>query len=327
MEHVVLPVQGQLDTANPVTNRADGTLVEAIDVSPLWWGPRFGFTQQTWPNRVAGCYLFDGTDGYVSCVMRSKQQFNLPTAWTLDVVFRPTLVSHSTDVSVPIFQWDLNGVEAIGLYILANGESSGNRRKIRATVTPTSAPGVAGSGVTITGTTQQSVGTSMLNTHHARLVRNGANLTLTVDNLTEATSTSLSATQRHEAAVAASTSCTAYLATGRGIATGANHLFNGRIMRTLLRVGAATDPAKGFRDFQFPEHPSVRFCQRGIYGMDLSSFTGTLGISSSGTTLDTETPAPWSGSPVQGGTYWKDSRGRGWNVVVTEGNLYWRRVH
>lgn len=331
MQHIELSVSGKLDTANPSTNRAPGTLLEATDVAPLWWGPRNGFTQQTWLQTTGFfVWLFDGTSDLIDYKMRSQQQFNLATKWTLDVVFRANTIGHSADATVPIFQWDLNGIEAIGLYILAGGSAAGDQRKIRAIVTPTSSPAVAGTPATLTGTTQVIVGTSMQSTHHARLVRDGANLTLTVDNMAEASSSSFSAVQRHEAAVIASTVCHAYVGTARGLATGGNHLFSGRICSAILRAYAASDATKGMRDPSFVRTQATRFAlcgyrtgragnqEQSLFGGDFA----TNPASFSGESL----ASPWFLTRVQGGTYFRDIYGHTWDSVMKGGLVYSRRV-
>lgn len=335
--HPPLPVQGALDTSGPIGSRPAGTLVEATDLDTLSWAPRHGFTQRSWVYRAPaasfpnhGLPVFDGTLGYGSTVMRVKEQYNLGTKWTLDVVFRPETVTHSSDAAVPIFQWYL-GFEAIGLYLVAGGAVSGAQRKLQLLVTPTSAPGVAGTTSTLTGTTQLSVGTALVNTHHVRAVRDGATLTLTCDGVQEAEATNLSAAQRHEASATVATSATAYLGTASGLATGATHLFKGRIARALLRSSAATDATKGMRDFSFPKSPGVRFahCGRMTYSglgqIEESSFGAPLRWS--GMTFENVTePAPWFETPIQGGTYFVDSLGRAWNVVVCGGWIYARRA-
>jgi hypothetical protein len=333
---VPLPVQGALDTSGPVSTRPPGTLVEAIETDVIAWRPRDRLTQKSWPYQHATAFpnpstpIFDGTNGYGSCTMLAKRQFNLPTAWTLDIVFRPTSVTHSSDATVPVFQWWLNGVEAIGLYLKAGGAVAGDRAKLVAVVTPTSSPGVAGTAVTLTGGTQLSLGATLTKTHHVRLVRSGKSLALTADGVSEASSTSFSATQRHEAGAGVTVAATAYLGTASGLATGANHLFNGRIMRTLLRTGAGTDVTKGMRWFAFERSQAVRFSQLGTPSggssdVERSLFSGT--INWSGVTAENVTePAPWYPSGIQAGTYFVDSRGRGWNYVMAGGATFWRRA-
>ena len=331
---VVFPVNGPLNTTDPMTNRPPGTLVEATDAALRWLGPRRGMTQKTWVYQANSgtnypdpeVPIFDGNNGHGTCTMRAKRQFNLPTQWTLDTVIRPSGVSHSSDVNLLIFQWDLNGIEAIGLYIKGGGAPSNAQRKLYAVVTPTSSAGVGGSAVTLTGTTQISVGTAIENTHHVRLVRDGASLVLTCDGVTEASSSSLSASQRHEAGTAVSVACHAYLA---GTSTGGNHLYAGRIYRTLLRTGAATDTTKGLRDFSFPSSQAVRFAQYGYdsVGSDLEFSPFRNAISWSGmTSSNVSEAAPWFQPGVQGGVYHTDVRGQSWNVVVAGGSIFWRRA-
>lgn len=329
MQHVELPVSGRLDTANPSTSRPPGSLVEAIETAHLWWGPRPGFTQQTWPTRSATGYVLDGTNDYFDLYMRSQQQFNLPTKWTLDVVFRPTEVTHSSDTYVPIFQWYLSGVATIGIYLVAGGSLSGDQRKVRALVTPTSSPGVAGTSLDITGGTQVSVGTAVENVHHVRLTRDGDTLALRVDNVADATSTGLVAAQRHEAAVAASTVCHAYLGFASGLALGANHLFKGRIHTAVLRAGVVgTDATKGLRPFAFSRAAGIRLAYFGnmnggnndqsLFGNDFTTKPATTEAESNG--------RPYWLEPIQGGAHFVDAFGKPWNAVMTGGALLFRRV-
>ncbi len=333
--HVPLPVQGALDTSGTPSTRAPGTLLEAIDVDLRSWAARRGFTQRTWVYRApAGSFpnpqtvVFDGTNGYGTVAMGSTRQFNLGTRWTFDLVFRPTSVTHSSDATVPLFQWWLNGIEAFGIYLKAGGAASGDRAKLVAVVTPTSSPGVAGTPVTLTGVTQLSLGATLTKTHHVRLQRVGAALTIVADGVAEASSTSFSATQRHE--MLTGSTATAYVGAANGLATGANHLFNGRVFRALLRSGAASDVTKGMRDFSFQGGSGAHFVLHGKCLTTLGQFERSpfqAPLTWSGTSFEDVTePAPWYSSGVQGGAYFVDKLGRAWNCVIAGGTLYAKRV-
>lgn len=333
--HVPMPVQGALDTNGPVSNRVPGTLVEATDLDTLAWAARRCLTQKSWVYRCpSGTFpnpkvpTFDGTSGYGSVVMRPIQQVNLGTRWTLDLVFNPEAVSHSADATVPLFQWWLSGIEAIGVYLRAGGAPGSAQRKLVAVVTPTSAPGVAGTPVTLSGTTQLTVGALQGTVHHARLVRDRGSLALLADAVTEATSSSLSAAQRHE--VGSGTVGTCYLGTASGVGLAGNHLFKGRLLRALLRSGAATDPTRGMRDVSFHGGPG---CHLLVHGKMLTTFGQREGspyqseLSWTGMTHEDVTePAPWFSSGIQGGCYFVDSLGRGWNVVAAGGTIFAKRA-
>ncbi len=336
MQHIRLPVEAPLDTSMPDTNRPPGTLVEATDVSTFVWGPRYGMTQQTWPIYGVtpipfggATYAFDGTNDFADFRMRAPEQYNLGTRWTLDIVFRPESVTHSSDSTVPIFEWSLAAVSAIKVMLVAGGGSGANQRKVKVIVTPTSSPGVAGTAVTLDGTTQVSAGTTLADVHHIRVTRDGATLTLYVDGVQEAQSTSISATQRHEATVGATTLAHAYIGMSNGLAAAGNHYFKGRVHAILLRSALATDVTKGARDFEFGKLAGTHFHFTGTtvsFPDDLSSFQNAIFSYSATSTSSEIASRPWYLNRVQGGAHFRDSTGRVWNAVMIGGYIGFRRV-
>lgn len=327
---ISLSVAGRLDTANPRTNRPDSTLVEATDLAHRFWGPRRRLTQRTWAYKIPSAsypnpqtWIFDGNNSQVTGAMRTREQFNLPTAWTVDLIIRPSGVSHSADVNLPILRWDFGAsLYAFEVGIKGGGASAGSQRAIYATVTPTSSAGVAGTTRTLTGTTQQSVGTALKNTHHIHLVRDGATATLSVDGVQEAQATNVSATQRHESSTGVTGSVSALLAAGTG---GGNHLYAGRILAAVVRVGAFTDPLTSFRDLAAMRHSCTRFAVYGVSTRDHSLYDTPLTASSTTQENVTE-PSPWFSPAIQAGAYYVDIFGTAWNAVLIHGTLTWRRV-
>jgi hypothetical protein len=199
---------------------------------------------------------------------------------------------------------------------------------MRATIVSTSTPGVASTTATLTGTTVFTVGSTVQKTLHTRIVRNGASITMSVNGVTEASTASFSATERHEMATAATTAGHAYIA---GTNVGGNHLYAGRVLSIVLRAGAATDVTKGLRGFAFTRHPNVHFALAGYMTadvsvmQDLSSYHGQI-VWSSLVPASVTDAASWYQTPVQGGSWFRDYRGRVWNVVVAGGTTWWRRV-
>lgn len=326
-----------MDTANPATNRAPGTLLDSTDTDHSWWGPRTTFTQQSWPYLSVASFpnrrtpIFDGTDSYIYGVIRNRHQHDLPSAWTLDMILRPTTVSHSVDTSVDTFAWTIGGAVMINLELNANGSAANDRRKFVVQVTPTTSAGVAGTTTTITGATQVTVGTDVEQVHHVRVVRDGPSLYLYVDGVLDASTTSAAnlGTYRHEGAAGQPTG-TVVIGT---INVGGNHGFSGRVFQTVLRAGADfSSPKSGLRDYMFNSTRDVRFA---LYGSQGAASVGNIYESSPfhlGLTLSTLTfgtiiqPNPWAMSSVQGIRHFSDFYGRSWNAVMAGGTLYWTRI-
>lgn len=344
LQHIILPVQGQLDTAMPVSNRAPGTVVEAVEGHPLYIGPRPGFTQQTWPYESSASFpnsrtlVFNGNTSYAVARMHTKQQYNLGTAWTIDVVFRPTSVTHSADAEVPVFVWALfyntgpTDPFDIRIALQAGGAAAADQRKVVAYVTTTSAPGTLDVRKLLSGTSQLSVGTTIDKTHHVRLARNLQNIYLYVDGTLE-DSYLVTGTSRTEAPIGPSSTYYGQVYLGADTsASGGNHYFNGRIYAASLRSGFHTDVTKGWRDWSFTTHPSCHFAVTGnnfTTGADVeeSSVYKSVIHNSNVTVESVSQPAPWQQSRVQGGTFFVDRRGRSWNYVLSGGTLFWRRVY
>lgn len=334
---IPLPVDGPLDTANPATNRPAGVLVEGTDLAHRWIGPCRGLTQQTWAYQGAAnrfmnprVPVFDGTNSQITGTLRSPLQYNLPPVWSLDVVFRPSGVSHSGDTTLSIFKWVVNSITVIDLVILGGGSPAQDQRKIRATVTGITSGGAAGTTAIVDGTSQLSVGTSLTNVHHVRLQRNGT-VDLYVNGVLEDQDTFSPTTEAHTLyQPAVTTTGTVTLAAGT---TAGNHLYAGRIHSSVLRSGVWGDVTKGLRDNSFVKTPAVHFATLGRGGAttltqarDQSLFDTAL-TESSLTSEDLSEPAPWVLPAVQGASSFTDYFGTPWNVVYAGGVMYCDQVN
>lgn len=326
-----LSVRGALDTENPISDRDPGTLVTALDLGHKWWGPRHGGKSFGHPHNLTAADLprpgtlvgFGGAGSYVVGPFVSPDQRDLGTQWSLDLVFRADSVNHDTFDEALIFQWVLKTtattIKAITVGIRGTS-AGGDERKIRATITPTSAADTAATTKTLDGTTQLTVGTDQEDRHHVRLVRDGATATLFVNGVSEATASGMSRSNGHEGSSTV----------GQWVLGDAtNPYFKGRIYYVRLRDGVFdTYPLRAYPEPAFPRTQTTKLqvAGSGTGGIvdDLSLFQSE-GVET-GTSAESE-PDQWPLlTPVQAINHYTDLKGRVWNVVICGGMIYYQRL-
>jgi hypothetical protein len=192
-----LDVRGELDTSYPISDRPHGTLVEAKDLSPRFWGPRRGsqsFTRIWEGPGTASLYdlvTFNDSSGASTALGsgHDTQYIDLGTKFTIDLMFRLDGGLGSDFGMLYGF-----GNESYGyVTIFVRGDGQGTNVMCADLVTsPTRS--TQASVVSLTGTTVVGAGTAAVNRQHVRLVRDGATLTLYYGGKVEATSSAVSAT-------------------------------------------------------------------------------------------------------------------------------------
>ena len=337
---IPMDTRAPLDTSNPKTNLAPGTLVTAQDCGFRWWGPRKGSKQVAQANSLDPASTpplvpgpmdsplsFDGDQDYVQGIMSSVQQYDLPRSWTLDVVFRVDTIANTSGFSqIPIFRWSFTDFNPIDVS-LNRTTAPYSEREILATIVPTSSPGVAGPSTILNSGTQYTVGTDPEDVHHVRVVRDGSTAKLIVNGTLVDTETGLNALRPHQAG-----SKEAFWSIGQ-VSDLNNISFSGTFFRALLRIGAYDDTTTGMHDFLLTRSKAVRLAIAGSSGAgehallvrDYSVYEAhgaVTGASVSGTPLVN----PPFMAPIQGCSPFTDRQGRTWNFVMCGGTLYWQRV-
>ena len=326
-----LDTRAPLDTSNQISDRAPGTLVVALDVGHRWWGPREGGKSITQPHdmptvdkpRSQTHSSFDGASTYVHGPFVSSDQRDLGVRWTLDIVFSADSVDHGAFDEAIIFKWvvktSATAVDAITVGL--RGTSAGSaERKIRATITPTTAADTPGTTKTLDATTQLTVGTDEEDRHHIRLVRDGKTATLYVNGTSEATASGMSKRNGHVGSADV----------GRwemGNAAAPN--FKGIIFYAALRDGVYENADRGYPMAVFPRSGTFRLLADPI-NLAASTMTdhslyrahGPVFGDASGGPQDSH-PHP---TPVQGMATFTDIKGIVWNVVICGGMMYTKRV-
>lgn len=337
LQPVRIDPTGKLDATNPASGLPAGTLIEAVDTASRWLGPRRGslaYTHaRTYPTSArrpwAASMAFDGNNDYTSDVMDVDTQRDMGTRWTLDVGFDPYDFSLGayTEAQICGFRID-NTIWAVRVYLLGPG-SGGNTRKIKVSVTPTSSRGVAGTTVSITGATQITLEPAVGKIfghyrHDVRVVRDGANLYLYVDGVLDASATTLSATQPHQGTAGQSGKW--FICNDTPL--GSNDLFRGEVYWFTIRDGVyQTNIKRNRTDLSHPWAKDVRLhvvCSSShgsAQGNDHSRFGRHDLPAPTGNTI----LYPFLGR-VQGLGHFTDREGRGWNVALVGGVLYWLRT-
>lgn len=333
MARILIPLdtRARLDSANPPTDRPPGTLVTALDVGSRWWGPRLGGKSFSNPHnmpsgdepRGQSVTTFDGAGAYVTGAFQSPEQRDLGTRWTLDIVFSADSVNHATFDEAIIFKWttktSATAIDAITVGIRGTS-AGGSERTIRATITPTSSPDVAGTTKTLDSTTQLTVGTDEQDRHHIRLVRDARTARLYVNGASEATAGGMSKSNGHVGSADV----------GQWeLSSGAAPNFKGIVYYATLRDGVYGNPERGYPMPVFPRADAFRVA---IDGMAQGTATvpdhslyrahGTP-LNVGATSAPDQHPYP---TPVQGMASFTDIKGRAWNVVVCGGMVYYRKV-
>ena len=344
---VVLPVTAPLDTAWPATNRPQGTLVSAIDVGHRWWGPRRGAKAFTWIGRLspdtyqpgpagASWYSFDGTNTYIKGET-TKEQGDLGTQWTLDLVFHPT-ENRAVNAAVAVLRWKIdNAIDAIdvGFY----GSTHAKAGKVYATVVATSSPGVPQGPATLESTTALTFNSSAIASGKSvrvflRLVRDGGTLTLYILGPFQQTVT---ATYPELAKPYGSVGTFGqhgawFLGTDAGL--GGNATFKGHVLRAVLRSGIYASRPR-IVEHTYPRGPDVLYAftpwrvitatGKQDYVTDQSSF-GTHGfVNAPGSAAPSEVGFPWA-KKVQAVGSFTDRSGVATSVVMVGGVLYFQRM-
>lgn len=329
-QYIGLSTTAPLDTANPSTDRAPGTLTLARDLNHRYWGPRVGSTAVDHPrdHSHTPCgpgepYESNGTGGIGVQAFTHGDQRDLGTTWTLDVAFRAIDLSHTAKTLVQIFEWRLSAaLQAIEVYIKGPG-SGADEGKIRVVITPTAAADSPGTSVTLDGTTALSVGVDPQDKHVVRVVRDRGTVTLYVNGVSE-DSDSISALQPHQGgselgswgiSIATSTASVDY--------------FKGEWFWVVMRRGVH---ATGHSLMQ-PSNP----VNRGVvlhltFGdttrMQDNSRFGRVNLNDSSTgsgVTSTRNEYPFL-CPVQGVATFTDLTGRTWNALHVGGVIYFIEV-
>ena len=233
-----LPVTGDLDTANPIGNRVLGTLVEAEDLSGRFWGPREGsqaFTRAWEGPGTASLYdqitLQASTDTYGLAQTYETQFRDLGTQFTLDLWIRSDGTAYATGNSlIGIYNFRAGSIGEIFVYLLADGAGA-NEGKILVTVVTSETLVKADPPKSITSTNVISTGSEQDKKHHIRLVRDGTDMELFIDGVSEGTNATLLNSPINAAVDAPSTVSIGYTSV-------ADISFQGDIYGAVLRAGA-----------------------------------------------------------------------------------------
>lgn len=187
-----LNCRGDLDTAMPVSDRAPGTLVSAVDTHYRYWGPKRGsgaFTQAQEGPGTAALYdqivttgVYGGTHGgdWAQSGNSDDQFRDLGTQFTLDIWFRLEDAAFSAV-----------GVDGIGLYSFTNGgggialwvygSTDPNHERIHFSGAVSVSRGSSDVGVDYISTARVSIGTGQTNKQHVRVVRDGISFYLYIN--------------------------------------------------------------------------------------------------------------------------------------------------
>lgn len=325
-----LPVRGQLDTANPVTDRPPGTLVRARDLHARYWGPRAGpkaFTRVWEGPGTASLYdAITVTGATTDAIGRSyEDQFrNLGLQFTLDLWLQyPSAAYSAGSDRVGVCEFVI-GTSGGSLAVNLFGESHSDHERIEVITATTDGGVTPDAAVTVTATTRLSIGSGQTDKAHVRFVRNGASGTLLLNGVSVGSTSALHAT--HGIGAAAGNAGAMYLhSSGSG-----NTTFRGRILAAALRDGAFSSAPVEASLPCAPRARNVHFYYLGrsyaLGGADHYFDAGPFGaharIIGSNYTLaasnDNAFPAP---SPIQGMRSFTTRTGRSATAVVSGGVL------
>ena len=342
-KYLPIPVSGPLDTAHPATNRRVGTLVRSVDVGHEWIGPRLGPKAWTWVGRLPSGGTTPGMfpqlefDGDATNVVgqTSRDGSDLGTQWTLDLAFHAT-ATRAVNAEVPIFKWLVDST-IVAINVGVYGSAHANAGKLYAVVKTTSSPGVVSGTYTLVGATP--LYSASLTSGGAivrcfvRLIRDGQSLTLLSTRGSTASTSSLTATDRHQGTTAYQSGFWHY-ATYPSPA-GAGETFKGYIIRSLLRTTAvSTSAALQATEHRFPRAGDVihfagstsLMVSGAVCVPDFSRFAAH-GAQSGGAGIGSAGPSAYpSLRPIQGGGAFTDSRGGSYCAVMCGGVLAIQRM-
>lgn len=292
---IVLNPRGQLDTANPPTDREPGTLVAAEDVHPAYLGPREGALSGD--NFTTGAilntpYVFNGTDVYGVGFVGKTENYDIPMNWTYDWWGKPDLGTPSTER--PLFY--IFGPTGTFYVAIGNGAVNLNFRG-------TSSRGVAEGAGNLS--TANAVTLTSLAKVHVRIVKSLTTVTIYYDGVAVYTVTNARYGYPIEEplGLASSTSKTLYI--GNDAAT---KFYKGVMYGTLLRSGAYSDTPFSQA---MPNHIGANFIHyyigRGTntktYMNDYGSYAAHAKMIGTVTTTSSVIDAPCT-TPIQGmGTF------------------------
>jgi hypothetical protein len=329
--NIPVPVRGELDTRNPITDRAPGTLVTARDLHPSHWGPRRGSLSFTRAWESPGtALLYDNIQFTQSAATSTFTQTNeksvkeLGTKFTADIWFRLEDTGYAAGKnSIGLWEHSISGC-GIGISIFGPNHASTGKVRVEVVTAPTTT--TTDTPVVITSTATVPVGTAQTDIVHLRLVRDGASLYLYLNGTLDTSVGTLVATspirQREEDTGTLRVARDAF-----GPATSIE--FKGRIYALVLRDGAfRTSPIEAM----LPENPWARNIHYYILGRnyDLGSTSdhlfdaGRFGIhprlwdTGFAVTAANSNSAP-ANCRVQGMDSWTTRSGRQGTVVVAGG--------
>lgn len=330
--NVPLNTRGTLDTTNPISDRAPGTLVTARDVAHRWWGPRLGGKIVSHPHSLTtneptpALDLIKFTSASNTQIRFNgieDQHLNLPNKVTIDMVVQVASMSHTTadplDVNLMLMY------PAFGIRLVSDNDAT-NKRKVRMIV-----DGSGGSDLsTTTGTTQLNVNSTYdaRYQHHIRVVRNGTSWKLYVDGTLEGSATVADVPADDYSVWLFGGSLAGASPAGEFAAA---QEFEGWINFVHVYKGAATDGGSpGEIPFTRNEATLLHMVfTRGPANesnvRDLSRYRLDGAIANAGTYQGEKVSSPFK-YPVQGMTSFEDADGKSWNVVMTGGTLFWERA-
>lgn len=334
--NIPVPVRGELDTRNPITDRAPGTLVTARDLHPSHWGPRRGSLAFTRAWESPGtALLYDGIQFTQSAATSTftglfeKSAKELGTKFTVDIWFRLEDTGYAAGKnSIGLWEHSISGSASSGIGISIFGPAHASSGKVRVEVVTAPTTTTADTPVVLTSASSVPVGTAQTDIVHLRVVRDGSGLYLYLNGTLDASTTSLVATspirQREEDHGTFRVARESY-----GPATAIE--FKGRIYALVLRDGAfRTAPIEAVP----PENPYARNVHYYILGRnyDLNTSSdhlfdaGRFGLhprlSAAGfaVTASNSNSAP-ANCRVQGFSSWTTRSGRQGTVVVAGGMI------
>ncbi len=331
-----LDVRGEIDTAMPIADRPHGTLVVATDLDSKSWGPRRGSQRFTgvWEGPgTASLYdeiTFPGTGSNYAI---GAVAGDLGTAFTLDLWARVTDVSGVTGTNaMGLYQFYVGGIGILDVSL--RGPNHADHERVHVEITTSASRSSSDARVAFTGATRLSVGSTQMDKHHLRFVRDGATLTLYLDGVADGSTSSLAATHGLNSTLGQSAAVT--LGTSFAHADNGSTLltvvpWKGQIFGAWLRDGAfSTQPIEA----RMPCAPRARNVRHAYLGRKhaLGDSTGYVydasrygahakfqdtGWSASGA-VDNAAPAP---APVQGIRSWQTRANRTASSVLVGGQL------
>lgn len=338
---ISLNVREALDTSNPISDRAPGTLVEAKDLNSRFWGPKDGSLSLTraWEGPSSALYrtyinlLGDDavTESGFLAYSYEDQFRDLGTSWTVDLIFRADSISHasaSTQVELLRFGNGAIGPAALtAIQIYIHGSAQASAGKIGVYIQTTSSRDVSSTAVEFTGNTALTFGSGQQYVHHVRLVRDGATATLYLNGVSDGSTSSIVATEPHESAIGSERRVRLWMGRLTHATFGP---FKGHGMLAMLRDGAyATAPIEAVIPAD-PRARNVHFCYLNkkifdgttTYVMDLSRYGAHARVDGTGWAAVTgPLTGPPACAPVQGMATFTSRRGRTISMVMAGGVL------